>query len=83
MITRPHIWRALRLVKSFDLNCLHNHFKKSSREREGFTDGFTITERHPHSLSLSLCLSLVTTFVRLSLSLGVYMLLLQVIHMYS
>lgn len=33
---------ALRLVKSFDLNCLHNHFRKSSWEREGFTNGLRL-----------------------------------------
>lgn len=36
-ITGAQFWRALRVVKAFDLNCLHNHFKKCLRHREGFT----------------------------------------------
>lgn len=56
VITRPHIWRTLRLVKSFDLNCLHNHFKKSSWEREGFTNGLpTFTRLHSYSLRVCRC----------------------------
>lgn len=37
-ITGAQSWRALRVVKAFDLNCLHNHFKKYSQHREGFTN---------------------------------------------